>query len=63
MVISWSPVWGNAGQVKEYNVMLNKFPIAVVPKRLQLQFLDLVLEKVLEVQGSYEYLWSRMLRQ
>lgn len=44
MVFSWSPIWGSVDE----GVLLNKFPILVIPKRLLATMLDPVLELVVE---------------
>ena len=53
MVISWSPIWGDASSVKEYKVLLNKFPIVFIPKHLFARFLQPVLELVVEMSEPY----------
>jgi hypothetical protein len=45
MVFSWSPVWGKTGG----KVALNKFPIIVIPKRLQAVFLGPAMHIVVQV--------------
>ena len=49
MVLSWSPAWGIAADVEVYTVLLNKFPIVFVPKKLLAQFLEPVLQIVVQL--------------
>ena len=49
MVFSWSPIWGTPGLTDKFEVMLNKFPIAVIPKNLHAVYLDALLWVIVEV--------------
>ena len=49
MIFAWSPIWGMPGQTDNFKVVLNKIPIAVIPRRILAQFLDGLLEIIVEV--------------
>ena len=51
MIFSWSPIWGTPGQTDNFKVVLNKIPIAVIPKRLLATHLDALLEVIVEEPG------------